>query len=796
MPYLRLALVLLMAQLPSAEYVAAPGPGDGGAGTVESPFRSLAKATQRLAPGDTLWIRGGVWRETLTVPRSGTKNSPITIRGWQGEMPVITGADPVEGWRATKLGYVSAWQAPMGWSLGDGEDQIFVDGAMMVEARWPNLKPEVEPWRAWREDWALATGGAWLEVGATGGTARSRLDHSGLAKLSSEQVRAAHVNALMGALWATITGEVAGVSATSLTFTHPGMPESWAEPRLGSRFFLWGGRGLLDAPREWWRDPAGQLLLIPPDGKDPSGHLVEAKRRKDAIDLRDRAWITIGDLAIRAGTIVTSAASEGVVIQGVDAGFTTHGTRLTGWWHVFASSIELRGPSSAILDSTVWAAAGSGITLAGQGQTVRNCVVHDTGYIGLKGPSVHLWKATGSVIEGNTLWDSGSHNIVELTEARDARIVGNDISGSARLCIDEGAIQIKRDWDAGATVIERNWIHDTWGLTGADGKEYYGNVGIYSEPNSKGYRITGNLMWNTVGSCLAFTGPSAALVSGNTADSTPYGPVGAADHKVVDFKRAKASGPAQRFAEPVLPFQAGATLASVHLPQLSVAQQGSASGSTFTLGDLPAGRVPGPTFGLKAGSEARSGVTTWRDGRWVVSRVTWPKQSGQVRVLMQVGDGPAVALPRKVEADPVRESAPAKIYTAVTGAVAAWDDRLLSRLRTAIASRRGPLCRIHLGRAPAEVEITGLSEDRTLRLAMRGSMGGTTIDWPWRKLSPGERLSIAQGLRRGLDEEASALIAFYGRLAGDEAAVREHLPLSGRQSDAVNAAFAVETSTN
>ncbi len=63
-------------------------------GTAAAPWRTLASAFQRLKPGDTLVLRGGIYREHVTLTCAGTVEKPITIRSHPGELVVLDGGLP------------------------------------------------------------------------------------------------------------------------------------------------------------------------------------------------------------------------------------------------------------------------------------------------------------------------------------------------------------------------------------------------------------------------------------------------------------------------------------------------------------------------------------------------------------------------------------------------------------------------------------------------------------------------------------------------------------------------------
>jgi len=74
---------------------------DSNAGTsTGTPFRTLLRAVQPLRPGDTLYIRGGIWTEQLDLMKyntSGTSGKYIKIAGYPGESVTIRYAEPVKG---------------------------------------------------------------------------------------------------------------------------------------------------------------------------------------------------------------------------------------------------------------------------------------------------------------------------------------------------------------------------------------------------------------------------------------------------------------------------------------------------------------------------------------------------------------------------------------------------------------------------------------------------------------------------------------------------------------------------
>jgi hypothetical protein len=73
-------------------FVAQSGSDARGTGSRRRPFRTLGGATRVLRPGDTVYVRGGVYREELVITRSGTPEAPITFRSFPGESVILDGS--------------------------------------------------------------------------------------------------------------------------------------------------------------------------------------------------------------------------------------------------------------------------------------------------------------------------------------------------------------------------------------------------------------------------------------------------------------------------------------------------------------------------------------------------------------------------------------------------------------------------------------------------------------------------------------------------------------------------------
>ena len=175
----RALIVALLAATPfvvlptfaSDVYVSPEGSDTNSGLTAAHAFLTLAKAAQSLGPGDTCWIRGGVYREGLVLAKSGSEARPITFSAFQHEHVVIDGADRIEGpWTAGEKGI---WSAPTTGPV----TQVFCDGKLMVEARWPNCT-WTDNWKP-EKKWALSDEGSSLGQIKSAAIAESGQDLTG-----------------------------------------------------------------------------------------------------------------------------------------------------------------------------------------------------------------------------------------------------------------------------------------------------------------------------------------------------------------------------------------------------------------------------------------------------------------------------------------------------------------------------------------------------------------------------------------------------------------------------------------
>jgi hypothetical protein len=79
-------------------YVSTTGNNTTGTGTISNPWQTISKGQSALNPGDTLYVRGGRYYESVEITKEGTAGNPITIKAYPGETPILDGTEAVAGW--------------------------------------------------------------------------------------------------------------------------------------------------------------------------------------------------------------------------------------------------------------------------------------------------------------------------------------------------------------------------------------------------------------------------------------------------------------------------------------------------------------------------------------------------------------------------------------------------------------------------------------------------------------------------------------------------------------------------
>jgi len=458
----------------SAEYFVlpqAPGAADTNPGTQAAPFRSLGKGCEVAAPGDTVWLGEGIYRETLLPKQSGEPGKPIRFAAMAGQKVTLSGADLLAG----------AWQKHQGSIYSLQTDfrfiQLFVDGRMMLEARWPNSP--LDDLMAMRR----------AEAGA--GT-----DYDVLAdpNLPAGNWNGAVVILWPGSEWVNTTRRVTEYQAgRSFRFDRdcrsknpdPYHAEDPYKPRAGNPYVLVGSLAGLDSPGEWFLDAVtGTVYLWTPDGDSPAGHRIEVKQRDLACDLSRRAFIEVRGVDI-VGAAVSMAEAQNCLLEDCRLRYVEHVREYEGGKLPPVRNV-VTGKGNEWRRCLVAYGATTALLLSGEDNALVNCVVHDANYLGSGRGGLDLGRSVGARVQHCSIFRAGRDTIQHGGSKR-IRLEYNDIYDGNLLNNDAGAIYCWGTKGEGG-IIAYNWVHDNANANG-----------IYLDNFSSDFVVHHNVVWNCGG---------------------------------------------------------------------------------------------------------------------------------------------------------------------------------------------------------------------------------------------------------------------------------------------------------
>ncbi|HEV7298428.1 MAG TPA: proprotein convertase P-domain-containing protein [Tepidisphaeraceae bacterium] len=447
--------------------------------SIDEPLRTIQQAVNAAMPGDTVFVRGGTYRETVSTPRSGTALARITIQNYGDEVVTVSGTDVITGSWASVSNEV--YRAPMPWNYQFenqvatyDSNQVFLDGQMMELARWPNQtgSDPNRPTNAFADS-------------VTFSKSDPNLTSNDLATFHDTDFTDNPARWVGAKIWVNLsrtgwdgqgqTGTV--VSATTGSITVKGIDTRggtgpWSigagteyylfQPTLAALNNAGGIAAGLDRG-EWFVDSASQqVYLRTPTGAAPVAGAVEAKRRTYGLNLDGDSHLTVKGINLFGTSLTTDnlaanrnvtggvATASNILIDGMNARFVSHFTDQAGNYQMQwlqKSGLILSGTSITFQNGDVRNSAGSGISIFGRQNRVLNNVFRDLNF------SV---SEAGAVNFGKT-YDPG--NFVVISE--DHEFAYNTVSHTPQQGINFRALKNSTNDPSDVRArIHHNVIHD------------------------------------------------------------------------------------------------------------------------------------------------------------------------------------------------------------------------------------------------------------------------------------------------------------------------------------------------
>lgn len=468
-----------------ADYYVSTSGEDNATGKKDSPFKRIQQAADVMQAGDTCIIRGGTYRETVTVANSGEEGKAITFRAASGERVVISGLEPVDAWSKQKG---NVYAADLAWSLDD-EDQVFMVNGKQVtyfwEARWPNINEHTL--HGLSKGLAIAEGGS-----------KSTLVDTKRLKRPNQLLKGATIWYIGGkGGWLAQTSRIKGFNSNTGTFLLEDEDETSEIPVKGSDYYITGILDELDMAKEWYIDQKmKKIYLWVPGGGVPKD--IEVKKRVQGFVVENKSYINLEGVHFLASNIQLRN-TEYCTINRIDAQYVYYSDQSRGYMapNQYRNAIFIEGKNNVIKNSTLAQTSGSMVYLKGEANRVENNNIFSTTQLGNYASSVYLASGSKHRVSHNTIRDVGRCAIMGKGTEK-AILQNNHVYNFMWLSSDGGAFYFY-GMDMGNAEIRYNIIHDGKGISNNYGKNGHGHKathGIYADAMSHNVLIHHNVVYN------------------------------------------------------------------------------------------------------------------------------------------------------------------------------------------------------------------------------------------------------------------------------------------------------------
>ncbi len=442
----------VMSDVSSDIYVSLRGQDSEGRGSLKEPFHSIGYALKRVKPGQTIFIRGGEYREQSVVEGvRGTADNPITIKAYPGELVTFNGTLPLSA-----ITDSSKWQRHNDKLFKVRVNipvwQAFSEGKAMVPARWPN---------AHFSDGSIYSRDVW----AKGIQGKVKVDSMSTDPKTHDlaatnfDITGALVIANTGS-FTTWTRRVRQHKAGQNTFKHDPVP------RVRGRhpyYYLEGKLDFLDQSDEWFYDVSEKMVYVSaPEGKMPKN--MTFKFQSYALVGERWSHVVIQGINFLATTYRCNRCNN-ITIEDSNFRFASASKRMLGEIAV-ADMTELNSDkkrnSGFILRNCLISDTDSqALLIRGNQALVENCDFINIDYAVTDsehhGESIHL-NGKGSVFRRNTLFNAGGSSALSATSYLTTEY--NDFSNTGFAQSDGALIHIRIPSQTNS-ITRYNWCHDT-----------------------------------------------------------------------------------------------------------------------------------------------------------------------------------------------------------------------------------------------------------------------------------------------------------------------------------------------
>ena len=489
-------------------YVApsASGGSDSNAGTLAAPFETLQHAINQLSAGDVLYIREGIYRETITIDEDGTSGNLITIENYNNEVVTIDGTVDVTGTWSTYGSVSGAYQLS---SYSTDITQLFVDDEPMVNARWPNAQFNDDSIFS-HSTWAQGDEGDDDNPNSVQGSLQIDEDIYNPGSLDlNNSIGVLNIGSFKTET-VKITGHTQNAGADDvITYGYTGGTDADYSTTYKDKhhyYFFEGKLDFMDTNNEWFHDKTNDILyLYPDDGLNPSttGRTIKAKTTDYRVTFSGANYITFKGINFFATTIDIQN-SDYLSIEECNFYFPSASKRMLGLTSGLGStnvtSLNASSDNNTIKKCLFENAEGEALVIKGDSNTIENNYFHhiDWSASDLNGLMVTMYcTGASNIFTKNTIHTTGASATVLPGTA--STFSYNEVTNTGLLQSDGAVFQGTKNYVEGSNV-HHNFIYDTekyafrYDAPGGDAAVAgsYGRMHHNIADNTNGLMIKGN----------------------------------------------------------------------------------------------------------------------------------------------------------------------------------------------------------------------------------------------------------------------------------------------------------------
>ena len=489
-------------------YVApsASGGSDSNAGTLAAPFETLQHAINQLSAGDVLYIREGIYRETITIDEDGTSGNLITIENYNNEVVTIDGTVDVTGTWSTYGSVSGAYQLS---SYSTDITQLFVDDEPMVNSRWPNAQFNDDSIFS-HSTWAQGDEGDDDNPNSVQGSLQIDEDIYNPGSLDlNNSIGVLNIGSFKTET-VKITGHTQNAGADDvITYGYTGGTDADYSTTYKDKhhyYFFEGKLDFMDTNNEWFHDKTNDILyLYPDDGLNPSttGRTIKAKTTDYRVTFSGANYITFKGINFFATTIDIQN-SDYLSIEECNFYFPSASKRMLGLTSGLGStnvtSLNASSDNNTIKKCLFENAEGEALVIKGDSNTIENNYFHhiDWSASDLNGLMVTMYcTGASNIFTKNTIHTTGASATVLPGTA--STFSYNEVTNTGLLQSDGAVFQGTKNYVEGSNV-HHNFIYDTekyafrYDAPGGDAAVAgsYGRMHHNIADNTNGLMIKGN----------------------------------------------------------------------------------------------------------------------------------------------------------------------------------------------------------------------------------------------------------------------------------------------------------------